>query len=252
MAESVTTEPLAPGEPTRSFLTGVATQSAIASDEAGEEQIEQEQAGMGLELPAELYVDSAYTSGQKLAQAQAQGREIIGPVQAAPRRDDRFSSEDFPINVEERRAKCPADKPSTQCSRLEEKESGRVNYRFEWSYHCKNCPLRAQCVGPGQAHRTLVVGQYHSHLQARRQEQKTEAFQEKSRRRNAIEGTQSELVWAHGLRRARYRGLDKVRLQNYFIGAACNAKRWIRRMIWEMRRAEIGAKLSPVSGCAGA
>jgi hypothetical protein len=98
----------------------------------------------------------------------------------------------------------------------------------------------------------LVVGQYHSHLQARRQEQKTEAFQEKSRRRNAIEGTQSELVRAHGLRRARYRGLDKVRLQNYFIGAACNAKRWIRRMIWQMRRAQIGAKLSPVSGGAGA
>jgi len=40
--------------------------------------------------------------------------------------------------------------------------------------------------------------------------------------RNAIEGTQSELVRAHGMRRARYRGLAKARLQNYFIGAACN------------------------------
>jgi hypothetical protein len=252
VAESVTTEPLAPGEPTRSFLTGMATQSAIASDEAGAEQIEQEQAAMGLDQPAEQYVDSAYISGQRLAQAKAEGRDVIGPAQAAPRRDDRFTSEDFQVNVEERRAQCPAGKPSTQCSRLEEKEGDKVNYRFEWSYHCKNCPLRARCVGPGQAHRTLVVGQYHSHLQARRQEQKTTAFQEKSRRRNAIEGTQSELVRAHGLRRARYRGLDKVRLQNYFIGAACNAKRWIRRIAWEMRRAAIGAKLSPVSGGAGA
>jgi len=252
VAESVTTEPLAPGEPTRSFLTGIATQPASASDEAGDEQIQQEQAAMGLELPAELYVDSAYTSGQKLAQAQAQGREIIGPVQAAPSRDGRFSSEDFQINVEERRAKCPADKPSTQCSRLEEKESGKVSYRFEWSYHCKNCPLRPQCVGPGQAHRTLVVGQYHSHLQARRQEQKTEAFKERSRKRNAIEGTQSELVRAHGLRRARYRGIDKVRLQNYFIGAACNAKRWIRRIAWQMRQAQIGARGAPEAALAGA
>jgi hypothetical protein len=252
VAESVTTEPLAPGEPTRSFLTGMATQAASASDEAGAEQIEQEQAAMGLDQPAEQYVDSAYISGQRLARAKAEGREVIGPAQAAPRRDERFTSEDFQSNVEERRATCPADKPSTQCSRLEEKESGKVSYRLEWSYHCKNCPLRAQCVGPGQAHRTLGVGQYHSHLQSRRQEQKTEVFQEKCRQRNAIEGTQSELVRAHGLRRARYRGLDKVRLQNYFIGAAGNAKRWIRRMIWEMRRAEIGAKLSPVSGGAGA
>jgi hypothetical protein len=112
--------------------------------------------------------------------------------------------------------------------------------------------MRWRCVGPGQAHRTLVAGQYHSHLQARRQEQKPHAFQQKSRRRNAVEGSQSELVRAHGLRRARYRGLDKVRLQNYFIGAACNTKRWIRRMIREMRRAQIGAKLSPVSVGAGA
>jgi len=38
------------------------------------------------------------------------------------------------------------------------------------------------------------------------------------------------------LRRARYRGLKKVALQNYLIGAACNAKRWIRRMQWELKQ----------------
>ncbi len=55
--------------------------------------------------------------------------------------------------------------------------------------------------------------------------------------RNAIEGTQSELVRGHGLRRARYRGLGKVKLQNYFIGAACNVKRWIRREAWKLGQA---------------
>jgi IS5 family transposase len=56
------------------------------------------------------------------------------------------------------------------------------------------------------------------------------------RHRNAIEGTQSELVRAHGLRRARYRGLAKVKLQNYFIGAACNVKRWLRRAAWDLQQ----------------
>ena len=55
--------------------------------------------------------------------------------------------------------------------------------------------------------------------------------------RNAIEGTQSELVRAHGLRQARYRGLAKVRQQNYWAGAACNVKRWLRRQAWELTRA---------------
>ena len=54
--------------------------------------------------------------------------------------------------------------------------------------------------------------------------------------RNAIEGTQSELVRAHGLRRARYRDLAKAKLQNYFIGAACNLKRWLRRAAWQLQQ----------------
>jgi Transposase DDE domain len=56
--------------------------------------------------------------------------------------------------------------------------------------------------------------------------------------RNAIEGTHSELARAHGLRRARYWGLKKVTLQNYLIGAACNVKRWIRRLQWEEMKQE--------------
>ena|SRR5215469_12066979 len=45
--------------------------------------------------------------------------------------------------------------------------------------------------------------------------------------RSAIEGTISELTRAHGLRRSRYRGSAKVELQNLFIAAACNVKRWL-------------------------
>jgi transposase len=148
------------------------------------------------------------------------------------------------VEVEQRRAFCPAGKESTQCSRLEEQSTGKVNYRFEWSTHCHDCPMRAQCLGKEQRHRTLLVGEHHSALQARRQEQKTEAFQERMKHRNAIEGTQSELVRGHGMRHARYRGLAKVKLQNYFTGAACNVKRWINRIVWELSRARLEAGLA--------
>ena len=56
-------------------------------------------------------------------------------------------------------------------------------------------------------------------------------------RRNGIEGTQSELVRGYGLRQARYRGKDKVRLQNHLIGAACNIRRLFRRLAWEANQA---------------
>jgi hypothetical protein len=237
VAETVSEATLAPGEPTRNFLVGMVTHPAYESDETGVEKVEQEQAQMGWEKPPVQYVDGAYVSAQKLVAAQAEGRELIGPAPAAPHKAGRFSTEDFHIRVEERTALCPAGKASTQCSRLEEAAPGKVSYRFEFSTHCHDCPLRDQCLGKDQRHRTLVVGEHHTALQARRQEQQTEAFQQRMKHRNAIEGTQSELVRAHGLRRARYRGLAKVKLQNYFIGAACNVKRWIRREAWPLREA---------------
>lgn len=237
VAETVSEAVLAPGEPTRNFLAGIVTHPAYESDEKGALKMEQEQAAMGWEKPPVQYVDGAYISAALLVQAQAQGRELIGPAQPAPQRDGRFTVEDFQIQVEERRAVCPAGKVSTQCSRLEEAATGKVDYRFEFSTQCHDCPLRPQCLGKDQRHRTLVVGEHHSALQARRQEQQTDAFKERMKHRNAIEGTQSELVRAHGLRQAKYRGLAKVKLQNYFIGAACNVKRWIRREAWEIQQA---------------
>ncbi len=238
VAETVTQAELGPGEPTSNFITGIVTHAAHQSDPAGAEKMEAEQAEMGLEKPPVQYVDAAYVSAEKLAGAQAEGRQLIGPALCAPHNNGgRFTAESFDIEVEQRRALCPAGKLNTQCSRLENQTTGQVSYRLEWGQDCQQCPLRAQCIGPDQSHRTLVVGEHHTVLQARRKEQKTEAFAKEMKHRNGIEGTQSELVRAHGIRRARYRGLAKVRLQNYFAAAACNVKRWINRKVWNLKQA---------------
>lgn len=236
VAETVSESTVTKGEPTANFITAIVAQPAIGSDDAGLPLVEKEQSDMGLEPPSELYVDGAYISAERLAQAQAQGREIIGPAQPAPVKDGRYSIEDFQICIEKREAVCPAGKTNTQCSRLEVQETGKANYRFEFSTHCHDCSLRNRCVGKDQKHRTIVVGEHHSFLQARRHEQRTQEFKHKTRRRNAIEGTQSELVRGHGLRRARYRGLAKMKLQGYLTGAACNVKRWIRQAARKLAR----------------
>jgi len=238
VAETVNGEPVEKGEPAKNFLTAVSIQRATESDEAGRQQVLEEQGEMGLERPEVEYVDGAYVSAKEIVKVEEEGRQLMGPAQPAPSpRNKGFSAEAFEVVVEERKALCPGGKQSTQCSRLEEEKTGKVSYRFEWSWECQDCPLRNQCVGEGQKHRSLVVGEHHSVLQKRRQEMKTPEFKEAMRNRNAIEGTQSELVRAHGARRARYRGLGKVRLQFYLIGAACNVKRWLRRVSWEIKRA---------------
>ena len=236
VAESVSEATLAAGEPTRNFILGIVTHPAYESDEAGSLKMEAEQAAMGLEKPPVQYVDAAYISAQELVRTAAEGRELIGPAPGASSHDGRFTTEQFQVSVEQRKAVCPAGKENTQCSRLKEEETGKVSFRFEWSSHCAECCLREQCVNPKQKHRTILVGEHHSALQARRLEQTTDAFKEGMKHRNGIEGTQSEMVRGHGLRRARSRGLAKVKLQNYFMGAACNVKRWLRREAWKIQQ----------------
>jgi transposase len=238
VAETVTESVLAPGEPTDNFVTGIVTHAARESDEAGAQKMAAEQAAMGLAKPPVQYVDAAYLSTRELLAAAAEGRELMGPAPAAGGKNGgRFGSERFDVRVEERRAVCPGGQANTQCSRLVEQATGRVSFRFEWNGSlCDACPLRSECIKKEPPHRTLVVGEHHTILQERRREQQTPPFKERMKHRNAIEGTQSELVRAHGLRRARYWGLAKAQLQNYFCGAACNIKRWLRRLAWGLQQ----------------
>jgi hypothetical protein len=225
----------APGEPTRAFLTEVTTTEAIVSDLEGRERVEQQQENQGLGVADTLYVDTAYVTDDTLAQAAQEGRSLRGPAHPAGNSSgDLFTAEAFDVSVAERRALCPAGHTSTQCSRLEDQQTGEVTYRFEWSYHCDACPLQAQCTKAHSGRRMLVVGQHHDHLQARRREMQTEAFRQEMHQRNGIEGTISEFI-RNGARRTRYRGLAKTALANYFHGAAVNAKRWIRLLQYRLR-----------------
>jgi len=237
VAENVQEHPRERGEPTANFVTSIVTQAATASDKAGMSSVLEEQNSMGLDAPAALYVDGAYVSSEALKAAREEGRELRGPAPASPDRGKVFTVEAFDVHVEERYAICPQGQRSSNCSRLEEQSTGRAVFRIEWSNAvCGACPLRAQCVSAGQDHRTFVVGELHTLLQERRREMQTEAFKQDMRKRNGIEGTQSELVRAYGLRQARYRGFAKVRLQNYLIGAACNIRRLFRRLEWPAAR----------------
>ncbi len=223
------------GQPTTGFLTEVSTTEAIASDYAGREIVETNQDEHGLGVADEQYVDAGYVSGNTLGQTHQEGRQLIGPARpSANASGDLFTAEAFDVSIENRQAICPAGHSSTQCSRLKNKETSQVDYRFEWSYHCDDCPLKAQCTKARSGRRMLLVGQYHDHLQQRRREMQTDEFQKAMYQRNGIEATISEFVRTGG-RRTRYRGLAKTSLCNYLQGAAINAKRWIRLMQYQMQ-----------------
>jgi transposase len=83
------------------------------------------------------------------------------------------------------------------------------------------------CTRSKEGRRTVTLRpeEQYKALQAARQKAATVDYQTEYARRAGIEGTLSEGVRAHGLRRARYIGLAKTHLQHLLIATAINFKR---------------------------
>lgn len=226
------------GEPTRSVITAVCVQPAIASDHGSVPGILAEhQVCVGKDEPApeEVLVDAGYVSATALRTAQTAGYQLTGPVPAPPYSADRFGSDRFVVDIPGRKATCAGGKTSSECSRINDAHLG-LRYYFTWAAaDCGACPLREHCLSKKKrtARRTLDVTEHHMIVQARRDLCKTEAYQARMRMRNAVEGTHSELVRRYRLRRCRYKGRLKTDLQSQFIATACNLRRWARRLCWE-------------------
>ena len=80
-----------------------------------------------------------------------------------------------------------------------------------------------------------MVGLRHDLVEKRRAEMRQTEFAKSMHPRNGIEATHSELVRGHGMRQTKYRGLNRVGLSHYFMGAACNVKRYLNLLAFQMR-----------------
>ena len=207
----------------KQFITDIEVVDANDDDSETVDEIQERLIERDLR-PNEHYVDRGYISGANLAHSADRGTELMG--QALPdtsRKPKGYKQSDFKLDFERQEATCPEGKVSEKWYERPQAD-GHVGAEIQFKDRCEGCLARAQCA-PGKSGRTLTVSPYHQELQERRAEQETEAFKEKMKRRPAIEGTISEMTRKHGMRRARYRGKRKVRLQALFTGAAANLKR---------------------------
>lgn len=210
------------------FITDIDVVAATTHDSEVVGEIQERLIARALE-PQEHYVDQGYPSGPNLAHSAGRGIELIGPVgDDTAGKPEGYRQSDFDLDFDAQQATCPEGKTSVVWYERPQPD-GYVGAEIQFKAQCNECPVRAQCA-PGKSGRTLNVNPYHEILGQRRAEQETEDFQERMKRRLAIEGTISELTRKHGARRAHYRGQNKVRLQALFTGAAANLKRLARAL----------------------
>jgi len=244
VCESVEDAACAKGEPTKSVVTAILVQPATGGDHGSVPGIladHQSAVGPECQPPGEVFVDAGYVSTPALLKAEAGGYALTGPIPAPPHSGSRFGSDSFAVDIHGRAAVCPAGHASSECDRIDDAKYARygAKYYFAWpAKTCAACPLREQCLSKKNklARRALEVSEHHMTVQARRALCKTPEYRSRMRKRNAIEGTHSELVRGYGLRRCRYKGRSKTGLQAQFTATACNLRRWARRLCWEERK----------------
>lgn len=167
--------------------------------------------------------DGAYGSGKM--QKKMDGKEI-NLISKAPLLKDtgKLNKEKFDVDVKEEKVTCPEGKVATKCQRSKTFE-GETARTFIFSKKvCKSCPRKNECTSAKETGRTVSVGPHEEYLREAREIQKTEEFKEiYNKIRPPIERKIAELIY-HGLRKTRYIGRRKSRLQALFTAAVVNLK----------------------------
>ncbi len=213
------------------LITYVETKPATTKDHQVTENVHQTLAEAEL-LPDKHLVDAGYIDAQLLVDSKNHYQvDLIGPApgdsQWQARAGKGFSLANFEIDWEQEKVRCPQGKSSrTWKERLNLYQQPVIYVRFKKA-DCHTCPFRPDCTREKSGVRTLTLRpkQLHETLFAARDRQQTSEFKEQYAARAGIEGTISQGTRAFGLRRCRYRGFPKTRLQHIITASAINLVR---------------------------
>jgi transposase len=214
--------------------TTAATTAATTQDVSCTAAIHQALAAKEL-LPTRHLVDTGYVDAELLVESYAQhGVELFGPTRFNPSwqaLEGGYDLTHFTLCWKRQQAQCPQGKTSVYWHRVITQPYGRPVVRVRFSRRdCTPCPQRDRCVrsSAGRPRQLVVPDQpYFDALQDARTRITTQEGRAEYRQRAGIEGAISQAVRRCGLRRARYRGLAKTRLQHIATAAALNVVRTV-------------------------
>ena len=201
-------------------------------------------------LPNEQVLDAGYVTAAHLISSQADyGIDLVGPIaldnswqaQAATG----FGTSDFKIDWSAQTAWCPQGCQSVLWMPRQDRNDHEVIHIKFAAKECLVCTVRSQCTHALKEPRSIMIRAepIYEVVHHARQRQQTPAFKDLYATRAGIEGTLSQGVRAFGLRRSRYVGEAKTRLQMCMTTVAINVVR-IGAWIEEQPRGWLGLMIS--------
>lgn len=189
--------------------------------------VQQEQSAHGNTIE-QISIDGAGYDGQMIAQLESEDGpnvEVFVPPKATSN-GGKFPLELFTLSEDGEKMTCPAGQQSQYKQR--DSKDHRTAYRFHRET-CRACELRGKCIDPDQKHgRSVHRSDFEPQYQKVRQRAQTEQYAAVKKEHPKVERRLGELINRHGARRARYRGLPRVHVQQILCALTANLKRMIR------------------------
>ena len=217
------------------IITGVETTPANITDGSQLQPMLKEQGEGHSITPKELTADKAYDWGENLEALNSNKTiaNIALSKQVNHRNEGYFTVDDFLYDPENIKLMCPAGHIST--NRYKEILNGyppnKPGYAFQFKASlCNECPLKAKCVKNKEGRR-IYISYYEPYFRQARERLATEEGKQAYRSRYKIEQKIADLTRYCGLRRCRYRGLDRAGIHTLLATTVCNIKRMVK-LLW--------------------
>ena len=183
-------------------------------------------------LPEEHLVDTAYVDAELILSSQQDYQlDLVGPVPPNPswqtKDEQAYDLNCFLIDWDQQVVTCPQGHQSVSWQPHQTRQgTPMIAVKFSRTA-CGACAERSRCTKSNTTARGLSFRPKEQFLvlQAARQRQDTPAFKALYQQRAGVEGTISQAVRRCDLRRTRYIGLLKTRLQHLATAAAINLAR---------------------------
>lgn len=211
------------------LITDVQTTSATTADDAVTPHVQAALEQRDL-LPAIQLADTGFVDAELIVESERRyAIDLLGPVRGDYHRQAKegqgFAAQDFSINWDDQQATCPAGQTSLSWTpAIDRGHNAVIKIKFS-RRDCLPCRHRSACTSAIRRTITIRPKEQHQALQRTRVRQQTPEFKAAYAERAGIEGTISQGTRSCGLRRTRYIGLAKTRLQHLASAAALNLQR---------------------------
>ncbi len=205
------------------FVTGIDVTPGNVSDDAVLPELVDDLNERRMK-PKKMRGDGKYGTEDNRKRLKRKGTWLSAPEINGKNTQGGFAWGEFEYDAEKQRLRCPAGKLAEKSYFV--KRTKKMTFLFS-SQDCSVCEMKPDCTRSEKRSVSVPVEDLEI-LEEVKMYNATEEYLEDKKKRARIEPKQGEMKNRHGLKRARYRGLLKIKIQAIMTAIVVNLKRFVK------------------------